>query len=357
MGAVQRVDKTISDEFCVLIPAYNPTELLLGLVEELRQRGCAVVVVDDGSSASTQFIFQALERKATLDTRLVVLHHHVNLGKGAALKMGLNDIAVHWPHYQGIVTADADGQHSVEDIIKVGEALVAAPRQLILGVRILKVKKVPLRSRLGNTLTRYIFNTVTGLHLSDTQTGLRGIPLSFCAEYLKIPSHRYEFELDMLLISKKRGYSIAQIPIQSIYIDDNKGSHFNPVLDSMRIYFVLFRFILASLFAALVDYVVFMAVFLSTNQLLLSQYSARLISGGVNYTMNKRGVFGSKEHVKQSLPKYILLAMVLAFCSYLVIEFLVYSLHLPVYLAKPLAEGLLFIASFSIQRSFIFSKS
>lgn len=355
--AVSIPNKPNEKSFCVLIPAYNPTAILLKLVEDLRNQGIAVVVVNDGSDLEVLPIFQELERKATLDTRLVVLHHHVNLGKGAALKTGLNDIAVHWSHYQGIVTADADGQHVLEDIIKVGDSLTAHPIALVLGVRTFDLVQVPWRSRFGNTLTRKIFNWVTGLKLQDTQTGLRGIPMAFCKTYLSIPTNHYEFELDMLLISNQSNYTIIQVPIQSVYIDGNKSSHFNPLLDSMRIYFVLFRFILASLLAALIDYVIFMGTYWLSQNLLLSQYSARLISGAMNYTMNKKGVFANQDHVKHSLPKYVLLALVLAFCSYLLIEFLVYMLSIPVFIAKPMAEGLLFMASFSIQRSFVFVKA
>ena len=338
------------NNFMVLIPAYNPDEALFSLVQSLLAASCQVVLVDDGSTKPES---RAVLQRCEEILKVKVLRQYVNLGKGAALKLGLNHIAVEFAGVCGVVTADADGQHVVADIVRVGQALVQNPDDLVLGVRSFDTK-VPFRSRFGNSLTRFIFNFVTGLKLLDTQTGLRGIPIGQISTYLKIHSNRYEFELDMLLQAKHHGYLVQQVLIQSIYINNNQSSHFNPLLDSMRIYFVLFRFILASILAFVVDYTIFMMSFGVTQNLLLSQYAARFISGGVNYTMNKRSVFSSKVSVARSLPRYVVLAVVLGFCSYLLIDFLV-GMGISVALAKPLAEGLLFVASFSIQRHFVFS--
>ena len=348
--------------FIVLIPAYNPDQALSRLTQSLLDAGCRVVLVDDGSTKpESQVVFVGARHDspepsvgARHDSPVTVLKQVVNLGKGAALKLGLNHIAVHFPDAVGVVTADADGQHVVSDILKVGETLTQHPHDLVLGVRSFDTK-VPFRSRFGNSLTRTIFNFVTGLKLLDTQTGLRGIPMGQIPTYLAIYSNRYEFELDMLLRAKHQGYLVQQVLIQSIYINNNQSSHFNPLLDSMRIYFVLFRFILASVLAFVLDYSIFMMTYGMTQNLLLSQYVARIISGTVNYTMNKQGVFSSKVSVAQSLPRYVILAVVLGFCSYLLIDFSV-SMGVSVALAKPLAEALLFLASFSIQRHFVFSR-
>ncbi len=336
----------------ILVPAYNPDNNFLTLIQALLQHNVTLVVVDDGSdNPNSQEILKHLSPK------VVLLHHKINMGKGAALKTGLNYIALQYPQALGVVTADADGQHAVKDILHIASAQTNHPDKLVLGVRTFDVKNIPFRSRFGNTLTRVIFNFLTGLSLKDTQTGLRSIPLSHIPTYLTITSNHYEFELDMLLCAKNHHTGIVQIPIQSIYINNNQGSHFNPLLDSIRIYFVLLRFLLSSLTAALLDYVVFMVIYGTTHQLLLSQYTARLISGSFNYITNKKGVFATQKHPPNpkdhTLLKYIALAIALGFCAYLIIQFLM-TLHIPVWLAKPLAEGLLFIASFSIQRSFVF---
>ncbi len=332
----------------ILIPAYNPEPVLIDLVRALLAAHCRVVVVNDGSDLRSKAVFEAL------DPAVIVLHHVTNLGKGAALKTGLHYIALNFPASEGVITADADAQHTVPDILNVAQTLEKYPKALILGVRSFDSKEVPFRSRFGNALTRVLFNFLTGLRLKDTQTGLRGIPLNHIPHYLSITPNHYEFELDMLLKAKHYAISIVQVPIQSVYIDHNKSSHFNPLIDSMRIYFVLFRFVFASLLAALVDYGLFMLSYTYTHDILLSQYGARIVSGGLNYTINRRGVFAAKAHtIWVTLPRYVFLAAILGFCSFLVIDFLVRN-HVPIGLAKPLAELGLFIVSFSIQRSFVF---
>ncbi len=333
--------------YSVLIPAYNPDEKLLTLVQGLVAAHCPVVIVDDGSEKKDATIFDAL---AGL-TGVVVLRHETNQGKGEALKTGMAYLKDNHADRIGIVCVDADGQHSVDDALKVGKLLEANPMSLILGVREFQAD-VPWRSRFGNCLTRCVFHALTGLKLSDTQSGLRGIPMRQVPHYLKISAHRYEFEMEQLVCARRLGIPILETPIQTIYAPGNRNSHFNPILDSLRIYFVFIRFMGVSLFSAGIDYAVFMINFMLTRNLLLSQYLARMVSGGLNYTMNRKLVFRSSVGIYGSLTKYIALAAVLAFCSYLLIRLMV-ALNVPVALAKPVAESLLFGFSFMVQRSFV----
>lgn len=337
-------------DFVVLIPAYNPDERLSVLVRALVERQCVVVIVDDGSVEASAPVF---EQVSSLP-HVTVLRHVVNLGKGAALKTAMNYIAVHYGDKNGIVSADADGQHAVEDILKIGAALSSTPNALILGARSFR-SDIPFRSRFGNVLTRRIFNFLTGLNLTDTQTGLRGVPMEFVPKYLGVRPNGYEFELEQLIRSKRYHHPIVQVPIVSIYIDDNEHSHFNPFLDSARIYFVFIRFISSSLMAAILDYLMFMLVYSITHNILASQYIARGVSGTFNYTMNRRRVFYSRTSIWSSLPKYIVLAVLLAFCSYVLISGLV-EMDMPVAMAKPLAEAILFVISFGLQRSLVFER-
>jgi glycosyltransferase involved in cell wall biosynthesis len=338
-------------DFVVLIPAYNPDDKLVDLVEALARTRYRVVVLNDGSSPESAPVFQKIRQSGQAE----ILQHAVNLGKGAALKTGLNHIAVAFPEAAGVVCADADGQHSVQDILKTGASLDAHPNALGIGVRTFHAD-IPLRSRIGNLLTKRLFNFFTGLDVSDTQTGLRAIPMSFIPHCLRIRSNRYEYELEMLLLTKSHHTPIVQIPIETIYIEDNKSSHFNVFKDSVRIYFVLFRFVFSSILAAVLDYAIFMAVYSLSTNLLASQYIARAGSGAFNFTLNRKLVFSSRGGLLGSLSKYVILAVFLAFCSYVLITYLAW-LGVPVALAKPLAEGALFIASFSVQRSIVFASS
>lgn len=224
----------------VLIPAWNPEAKLLPLVAELAARGFGLItVVDDGSRAECQAIFAAL----AVSPQVEVLHHARNLGKGRALKTGFAFVIKQDPQPLGVVTADADGQHTPEDIQSVAEALVKEKTRFVLGVRSLEAKNVPFRSRFGNALMRRVFTLITGVSLRDTQTGLRGIPQALLPELLRLRGERYEYEMEMLFhLCRKDLEAPVQVPIASVYHEENRGSHFRLVRDSLRIGFVLLRF-------------------------------------------------------------------------------------------------------------------
>lgn len=218
-------------KFAVLIPAFNPDDLLLRIVEELwRKDPPAVVIVDDGSMPAAADLFKSLRDAGTV----TVLSHAVNRGKGEAIKSGLSHIYSTYPRLTGTVVMDADGQHSVADCLRVGEALENNCEALIIGSRKFS-GEVPFRSRFGNTMIRGLINRAAGLDLSDTQSGLRGIPHGMVPALLEIGSSRYEFELDMILSLAQRDVNIIEVPIQTIYLDGNRSSHFRPLSDSFRI--------------------------------------------------------------------------------------------------------------------------
>lgn len=233
----------------LVIPAFNPDEKLKTLLTKhaklkLNQ---ACIVVNDGSHAASLPLFRELESLG-----FIILHHEKNLGKGAALKTAMDYYLQHFRDKRlGIITADADGQHCIEDIVRLSEQFLEAPDKLHLGVRTTHTKHVPLRSRLGNGLTRFLFNILTQSQIVDTQTGLRAIPLKLIPHLLVLASTRYEFEFEMFFVAKKQNIAIAQMPIKTIYIDDNRGSHFHPLRDSFRIYFLFFRCCCMSLFQRL----------------------------------------------------------------------------------------------------------
>src|SRR5688500_4798664 len=216
-------------ESIILIPAYQPNAALVDVVSGLVHRSqTAIIVIDDGSTPDCQEHFLRI----SAFPQVQIVRHAVNLGKGAALKTGLNHALVHFPSCCGVVTADADGQHHPEDILKVAEMLQQNPDKLVLGVRAFG-GSVPLRSKLGNSATRVLMRLVAGQRLTDTQTGLRGIPVRLIPPLLRLPSSGYEFELDMLMISKQLSCPILEQPIRTIYLEGNQSSHFRPLLDSM----------------------------------------------------------------------------------------------------------------------------
>lgn len=339
---------------CVLIPAYRPGAQLVDVVRQLAQTPLqGVVVVDDGSGSEYAPVFDAVRQ---LDQGKVrVLEHAVNLGKGAALKTGLNHCLCTFKDV-AIVTADADGQHLVDDILGVARSVSEQPNALVLGSRQFATNGTPLRSRIGNIVTRRVMRLAAGLRLTDTQTGLRGIPASLAKKLLSLPSNRYEFELDMLLVCHQAGIAVREVPIQTVYLDGNRSSHFNPLIDSMRIYFVLLRFAMASLLTAGLDYTVFALVFAATSKIGLSQVLARLVALLFNYAAVRRAVFYSDRKHSQVFPRYLALVIVSGLISYALIHLLLGRLTGSVIWAKLVAELLVFIANFAVMREFIFAK-
>ena len=338
------------DQLCVLIPAFVPGAALADIVRALLESPfLAVVVVNDGSPEECRPVFHALEAMP----RVRVLEHGQNQGKGAALKTGLDYITRAFPECAGVVTADADGQHHPEDIVRVAEHLASHPRELALGARSFAAG-TPLRSRVGNQLSRLAVGLLIGRWLQDTQTGLRGIPRTLFAKLLAIPASGYEFELEMLTAARHASCAFAEVPIRTIYIEDNLSSHFNPLTDSMRIYFVLMRFSFVSVLTAVLDNLTFLALYSAGGRLLASQAGGRLVGMLFQYWAARRAVFLTDERHRRTLPKYVLLVAASGTASYLLIRLLHDSAGVPVLAAKVLAETGLFFVNFAVSRDFVF---
>jgi len=217
----------------VLVPAYQPDVHLERLVAALRTSFARIVVVDDGSTRGAE-AFEAVARAGA-----TVLHHPANRGKGAALKTGFGYILKSFPDLAGVVTADADGQHLPEDIARVAERLLDGRAGLVLGVRTLPAS-APFRSLWGNWWTRQVFRLATGLAVSDTQTGLRGIPATLLARVAALPGDRYEYEMRMLADAARHPAPPVEVSIRTVYLDGNAASHFQPLRDTLRIFHALF---------------------------------------------------------------------------------------------------------------------
>lgn len=337
-----------------LIPAYNPIETLPNYVEQLLTKKVftKIIIINDGSKESCDPIFT----KVAALPDVVVLKHAINRGKGAALRTGLNYIACEFKNALGVVTIDADGQHDIEDACKVAQALKQAPNHLIIGSRNFK-KEIPFRSLFGNMFTRHTLRIIAGIKLSDTQSGLRGIPMSLVPDLLSIDTNGYEFELDMLIAAKHEDYRLEEIPIKTIYLDDNMRSSFRPLWDSLRIYFVLLRFSIIAILSALLDYAVFMTVyFFIAQKVMLALICSRFISVTFNYLSVRRFAFHSREPLLKTLPKYLVLAVISGLIAYTLITGFMSLLSWHVVFAKIGAEFITFIINFLIQRDFIFKK-
>ena len=341
-------------KIALIVPAYRPTQDMIPMLERFVQdERFLPVVVNDGSGEAYDPIF------AQIPEGCVFLRHEVNRGKGAALKTAMRHILDKLPQCALAVTADADGQHRYEDIMKVIKLAGEKPHTLVLGSRKFD-GQVPLRSRFGNGLTRQVFAAASGVKVYDTQTGLRAFGRSDMEKFVSIPGERYEYEINMLLYAARNGISILEETIQTVYIDDNSASSFHPVRDSLKIYFCILKFVASSLAGFAVDYVmlfVFNAIFSGMKReigLLLSVVLARIISASVNFTLNKVVVFQSKGDWKKELARYAALAVVILVANYLLLNLLNIHLGWPLWIAKLLVEVVLFTLNFMVQGRLVY---
>ena len=382
----------------VVIPAYEPDEKLLGVIRDfIEQTTYPIIVVNDGSSETCHPVFDAVKEFP----QVTLLEHDHNKGKGAALKTAYAYIGEHCPEAEAILTVDADGQHLIKDCMKVCEAYEAHPNMLITGSRRFR-GKVPLRSRFGNGITRGVFHLTTGKRVHDTQTGLRAFSADRVAEMTALHGDRYEYEIHQLLHCCTKSTGVYEVPIETVYIDDNSSSHFDTLRDSAKIYKVIFKFLgptflkfmSTSFLSFLIDFLCFCLIFYGTvaafggfaiakemfsfdrsvtskwaetllalNPIvfvgggsvlrIISLVLARIISGLCNYLLNRRFVFNVRK--QRSLFRYAIVAMSVLAMNWLLIELFTH-IGIPAWLANICAQLICYPISFMLQRAIVFRK-
>ncbi|MCC8137877.1 MAG: bifunctional glycosyltransferase family 2/GtrA family protein [Clostridiales bacterium] len=343
----------------ILIPALDPPERLKTYIAELIRAGfSSILLVDDGSTDKS--IFAELSGKP----EVTVLSHDRNYGKGRALRTGFRYYAEHFPleEYAGVITADSDGQHLAEDVVRIREKILSGTDKLILGCRDFQKANVPLKSRFGNTLTSRCFKVLLGLSVSDTQTGLRGIPNALIDLCLSIQGDRFEYETAVLMKAGKIA-EFEEVPIHTVYFDDNQGTHFHPIRDSFLIYRLLlgtfFLYFLSSLSSTIIDFLLFTLC----DKLLLqslawripvSTITARLVSGTFNYLVNRNVVFQSRSGYASSAVSYFFLCAAGAAASSILVTALTALLPLDEILVKMIVDTALFFVNYLVQKTFVF---
>ena len=339
----------MADNYVALIPAYKPSLQLLELLKSLSDSGFKTVIVNDGSGPDYEKLFIDCSRYAE------ILHHKKNRGKGSAIKTGLRYIYQTYRTDCIIVTVDADGQHLANDALRIAKAAEASPNSLVLGSRKLG-KTVPLRSRFGNSITRFVFRLSTGCAVYDTQTGLRAFSGQMIPEMINIEGERYEYEMNVLLRLAKEKVKIVELEIETIYIDDNASSHFDAVKDSALIYKEILKFSAASLIGFFTDYIAYSLLLLLGFGLTLSNIIARILSASVNFTLNRKVVFKSEENILSAMLKYIILAICILAGNTFVLNILVNEIGIHSMIAKLITELFFFVISWVVQRTVVFKR-
>jgi len=357
----------------VLIPTLHPDHLLTRYIEDLVSQGFEkILVIDDGSGPQYAPLFE----KLIVHPQCTVIGYPDNRGKGYALKYGMRYMLENFPEAPGIVTADSDGQHTALDVYRVAQRLLEHPRGLIIGSRDFSDKNVPFKNRAGNRLTSFFFALLYGKWLPDTQTGLRGFSTSLVPLMLEVPGERFEYEMNMLILASTRLVSFDIVMIQTIYIEENRRSHFRPFKDSLRIYMQLFKnffkFASASSVSTVIDILLFTLldkwalplVGLNANTRILwgislivltSNVLARLCSSFFNYKANKSFVF-QVDKCKGAFARYIVLALLVLFVSSTLISTLSTRTSMDNTLLKISIDTVLFFVNYRLQRSWVFAE-
>ncbi|MEA5026100.1 MAG: bifunctional glycosyltransferase family 2/GtrA family protein [Erysipelotrichaceae bacterium] len=336
-----------------LIPAFEPQNVLIKLVDQLANENYRVIIVDDGSGKNYKDIFDSLKSMAEVVT------HTRNLGKGCAIKTGLTYINNHLTGDYIVVTLDADGQHKVQDVEAVTQQAIKKRGELVLGTRCFK-NEVPLRSRFGNTITRLVFYSATGVRVSDTQTGLRAFDNTLLPFMLTIKGDRYEYEMNVLLESTKAKITMAEVPIETVYFDNNAGSHFHTIRDSFLVYRKILAFAGSSVISFITDYFLYTILVVLTGSWSLTvsipfaNVMARVVSASLNYSLNKHFVFQNKDKLTKTAVQYFLLAALIMIGNTVLLSLMVDGLGINKYLAKLVTELSFFILSWAAQRYLIF---
>lgn len=337
------------EKMVAVVPALDPGPKLLEIVEGLEDKGFEVVVVDDGSGLpeSTE-VLREVRQRAT------VLSHERNRGKGAAIKTALHYAMDTFGVACTMVTVDADGQHDVADVWRVAEEARKNRGSVVLGTRSFE-GDVPVRSKVGNVATRVVFRLASGAFVSDTQTGLRAFTGDLVPLLLEVEGNRYEYEMNVLMECAGSGVPLREVGIRTIYLNGNATSHFHVIRDSVLIYREILRYSLSSFASFVVDYALFCLLLSVVGTPLVANVVARLVSASANYAINRKLVFRSGEPVGSSLVRYAMLACTVLACNTAILVGLV-SLGANALLAKVAVESVLFIASYFVQRTFIFGK-
>lgn len=370
---------SVLNRISVIIPSLNPDEKLQKTVDSLLAVGFTdIICVNDGSREDCLAFFPQQSEQITR------LTHAVNRGKGAALKTAFTYIQNNRPDSLGAVTVDGDGQHAASDVLHCAEVMIAQKENIILGCRDFSQPQVPKKSRYGNRITSTVFKILCGLKISDTQTGLRAIPAKYYADMLAVSGDRFEYETNMLLEMKARKIPFSEVKIETVYIEDNRTSHFRPFKDSYRIYSLILKFTfgqfakfaICSLLSFAVDYALVWAFLTGATVLFSVNFAeknaavamvtgcccilARAFSSILNFLLNRRMVFSANVPLKKSLARYYCLVVPIAIISSAataLIELIpIFNTAFLIMLLKLVIDCALFIASYTLQKKWVFFK-
>jgi glycosyltransferase involved in cell wall biosynthesis len=199
-----------NDDVWVIIRCFNESQVVRGVIEELRQHFPNVVGVDDGSSDTSSAEMVA--------AGAVVVRHAINLGGGAALQTGV-EFALLDPQAKYFVCFDADGQHRPEDALSMVQRLRRGEEDILIGSRFLGSSAgMPRSRRILLRLARIFERLTTGVSLTDAHNGLRAFSRAF-AERIDLQLADMAYASELLSLIKQSGMRYAEHPVTIQYTE------------------------------------------------------------------------------------------------------------------------------------------
>ena len=374
------MQQELINRISIIVPSLDPDEKLNQTINSLINIGFSdIICVNDGSREECLDFFPLSSDTVTL------LTHNVNMGKGAALRTAFKHIKDNRPNSIGAITVDGDGQHKAQDVLRCAEELIWGQDKIVLGCRDFSQSHVPNRSRFGNKITSLVFKLLCGMTLSDTQTGLRAFPAKYYQDMIDVEGDRFEYETNMLLKMKAHKIPYSEVKIETVYIEDNKTSHFRPIKDSIRIYSLIlkstfaqfFKFALGSFLSFAIDGVlVFCLLHLFTTIFSLdleiknfnamvatfgAKAIARVFSSFFNFTLNRKIVFPSSMPLRKALIRYYCIVIpVLLFSSILTAVFEnipIFNTAFMIMILGYAIDTILFFFNYSLQKKWVFKNT
>ena len=206
---------------CVIIPTYNESKAIAGLINQIRKLGLKVIIIDDGSKDDTV--------KIAASSGAEVLRNESNVGKGASLIKGYNFAFAQG--FDAVISMDGDGQHSCSDIQAFIQKAEVSQSAVIVGNRMVMIKEMPALRVITNRFMSALISLIVKQQIPDTQCGFRLVRKEVLAQ-MDLSTSKYETESEVLIRAARLGFKIESIPVKTIYT--GQKSQINPLIDTLR---------------------------------------------------------------------------------------------------------------------------
>ena len=243
----QKNFQEMNKKFLIVIPSYRPTIMLFKVIDSIyknillykmiNHNNIYILVIDYGNRSIYE---EKIINDLNYFKNLIILKNSVNMGQGYSIKKGITYAKEN--KFDGILTLDDDGQHTLDDIINLLLEAQKNENDFIIGVREFNIS-TPLRSKIGNYITSFLIKILFKIDIPDVTSGLRFYRSNLFNKLIIIKHNRFDFQLISLIIScesVKEKYKY--IFIETIYISKNKDSRFNPFTDSFSIIVAILEF-------------------------------------------------------------------------------------------------------------------